>query len=63
MYTIIRNDYIRAKGRKTYRVDIVCDTEADLPEARPTWAQGSTAWIINGAALKVLDSTGKWVGK
>ena len=48
MYTIIRNDYIR---------------EADLPEARPTWAQGSTAWIINGAALKVLDSTGKWVGK
>lgn len=67
MYTTIRTDYIGIKTglavEKTLRVDIVCDSEADLPEAQPNWSQGSTAWIINEAKLKVLNSTGEWVGK
>lgn len=67
MYTIIKKDYIKIQvglaSEKTLRVDVVCDTEADLPDAQPKWAQGSTAWIIDTATLKVLNGAGEWVGK
>lgn len=67
MYTTIRSDYIKLKiglaTKKTLRVDIVCDTEADLPEPKPEWTQGSTAWIVNDSKLKVLNGAGEWVGK
>ena len=34
MYTVINNDYVGFNGNAfTRRVDLVCDTQADLPTA------------------------------
>ncbi len=67
MYTIINTDYIGKKvglaTEKSLRVDIVCDTETDLPQPHEKWTMGSTAWIIDMAKLKVLNSEGVWVGE
>lgn len=66
MHQIINTDYIGIKAglstEKSLRVDIVCDTETDLPEPNEKWTMGSTAWIIDTAKMMVLNSEGVWVG-
>lgn len=67
MYTIINTDYIGAKRGletdKSLRVDIVCDTSADIPTPHEKWSMGSTVWIVDTSKLKVLNSEGEWLGK
>lgn len=66
MYTVINNDYVGFDGNSfTRRVDIVCDTSADLPSAEQIadfgYSAGSWAWIANERTYKTLNNAGEWV--
>lgn len=67
MYTVISSTVVDTdKGvQLTRRVDILCDTEADLPTAEQIeankYAVGSCALIADGHITKVLNHKGEWV--
>lgn len=66
MYTVINNDYVGFNGNAfTRRVDLVCDTSADLPTAEQIkdfgYSAGSWAWIANERTYKTLNNAGEWV--
>lgn len=66
MYTIISSKVVKAdKGIElTRRVEIVCDTEADLPTPEEIDSEGFTvgslAWIADARTFKLLNNKGEW---
>lgn len=62
MYTIIN---VESTKEARARVDLICDTTADLPTpeeiADDFLAVGSFAYIANERAYKVLNNAGEWV--
>lgn len=66
MYTVINKSFVRYENNSTInRVEIICDTEADLPTAEDIangkYATGSVVWIADARTFKVLNSKGEWV--
>ena len=66
MYTEIGSSFIKFEGNKSVQsVEIICDTEADLPTvediANGKYATGSVVWIADARTFKVLNSKGEWV--
>lgn len=66
MYTILSSKFIKFEGSKSIqRVEIVCDTEADLPTPEEIDSEGFTvgslAWIADARTFKLLNNKGEWV--
>lgn len=67
MYTIIDSEVVNVgKGSKlTRRVEIICDTEQDLPTAAEIaagrYAVGSMAMIADTHEIRILNHAGEWV--
>ena len=66
MYTILNRKFIKFEGSKSIqRVEIVCDTEADLPTpeeiASEGFTVGSLAMITDTHEIKILNHAGEWV--
>lgn len=62
MYTIIKREFIGYNGNSSvWRVDIVVDTEADIPDPEPHWSTGSMALIAETQDIKILSNKGAWV--
>ena len=67
MYTIISSKVIKTdKGIElTRRVEIVCDTEAELPTPEEIDSEGFTvgslAMITDTHEIKILNHAGEWV--
>lgn len=66
MYTILNSKFIKFEGSKSIqRVEIVCDTEADLPTPEEIdsegFAVGSLVWIADARTFKLLNNKGEWV--
>ena len=65
MYTILSSKFIKFEGSKSIqRVEIVCDTEADLPTpeeiASEGFTVGSLVWIADVRTFKLLNNKGEW---
>ena len=66
MYTILNRKFIKFEGNKSIqRVEIVCDTEADLPTPEEIDSEGFTvgslAMITDTHEIKILNHAGEWV--
>lgn len=66
MYTILNSKFIKFEGSKSIqRVEIVCDTEADLPKPEEIDSEGFTvgslAMITDTHEIKILNHAGEWV--
>ena len=66
MYTILSSKFIKFEGSKSIqRVEIVCDTEADLPTPEEINSEGFTvgslAMITDTHEIKILNHAGEWV--
>ncbi len=66
MYTILNSKFIKFEGSKSIqRVEIVCDTEADLPTPEEINSEGFTvgslAMITDTHEIKILNHAGEWV--
>lgn len=66
MYTILSRKFIKFEGSKSIqRVEIVCDTEADLPTPEEIDSEGFTvgslAMITDTHEIKILNHAGEWV--
>lgn len=66
MYTVISSNFIKFEGNKSvHRVEIICDTEQDLPTAAEIaagrYAVGSMAIIADTHEIKILNHAGEWV--
>lgn len=66
MYTILNSKFIKFEGSKSIqRVEIVCDTEADLPTPEEIDSEGFTvgslAMITDTHEIKILNHAGEWV--
>ena len=66
MYTILNSKFIKFEGSKSIqRVEIVCDTEADMPTPeeidREGFTVGSLAMITDTHEIKILNHAGEWV--
>ena len=66
MYTILNSKVIKFEGSKSIqRVEIVCDTEADLPTPEEIDSEGFTvgslAMITDTHEIKILNHAGEWV--
>ena len=66
MYTILSRKFIKFEGNKSIqRVEIVCDTEADLPTPEEIDSEGFTvgslAMITDTHEIKILNHAGEWV--
>ena len=66
MYTILNRKFIKFEGSKSIqRVEIVCDTEADLPTPAQIDSEGFTvgslAMITDTHEIKILNHAGEWV--
>lgn len=66
MYTILNSKFIKFEGSKSVqRVEIVCDTEADLPTPEEIDSEGFTvgslAMITDTHEIKILNHAGEWV--
>lgn len=66
MYTILNSKFIKFEGSKSIqRVEIVCDTEADLPTPEDIDSEGFTvgslAMITDTHEIKILNHAGEWV--
>lgn len=66
MYTILNSKFIKFEGSKSIqRVEIVCDTEADLPTPEEIGSEGFTvgslAMITDTHEIKILNHAGEWV--
>lgn len=66
MYTIISSKVVKAdKGIElTRRVEIICDTAADLPTQEEIDSEGFTVgslvWIADVRTFKLLNNKGEW---
>ena len=68
MYTILSSKFIKFEGSKSIqRVEIVCDTEADLPTPEEIDSEGFTvgslAWTVETGSIYGLNSTGDWINQ
>ena len=66
MYTILNRKFIKFEDNKSVqRVEIVCDTEADLPTPEEIDSEGFTvgslAMITDTHEIKILNHAGEWV--
>ena len=66
MYTILNRKFIKFEGSKSIqRVEIVCDTEAELPTPEEIDSEGFTvgslAMITDTHEIKILNHAGEWV--
>ena len=66
MYTILNSKFIKFEGNNSIqRVEIVCDTEADLPTPEEIDSEGFTvgslAMITDTHEIKILNHAGEWV--
>ena len=66
MYTILNSKFIKFEGSKSIqRVEIVCDTEADLPTPEEIDSEGFTvgslAMITDTHEIKILNHAGEWL--
>lgn len=66
MYTVINKSFARYENNSTiHRVEIICDTEQDLPTAEDIangkYAVGSMAMIADTHEIKILNHAGEWV--
>ena len=66
MYTILNSKFIKSEDNKSVqRVEIVCDTEADLPTPEEIDSEGFTvgslAMITDTHEIKILNHAGEWV--
>ena len=66
MYTILNSKFIKFEGSKSMqRVEIVCDTEAELPTPEEIDSEGFTvgslAMITDTHEIKILNHAGEWV--
>ena len=66
MYTILNSKFIKFEGNKSIqRVEIVCDTESDLPTPEEIDSEGFTvgslAMITDTHEIKILNHAGEWV--
>ena len=66
MYTILNSKFIKFEGSKSIqRVEIVCDTEAELPTPEEIDSEGfivgSLAMITDTHEIKILNHAGEWV--
>ena len=66
MYTILNSKFIKSEDNKSIqRVEIVCDTEADLPTPEEINSEGFTvgslAMITDTHEIKILNHAGEWV--
>ena len=66
MYTILNSKFVKFEGSKSIqRVEIVCDTEADLPTPEEIDSEGFTvgslAMITDTHEIKILNHAGEWV--
>lgn len=66
MYTVINKSFVRYENNSTInRVEIICDTESDLPTAAEIaagkYAVGSMAMIADTHEIKILNHAGEWV--
>lgn len=63
MYKILKKRVCSIEGNEKDRceVEILVDTEADLPTPETEWASGSFALIANTKKIKVLNNAGEWV--
>lgn len=65
MKTILHSEHIRFVDSKSIqRVEILCDTAADLPTASEVtsnmYAAGSLALIASEHEIKILNNEGEW---
>lgn len=42
-------------------IEMMCDSESDIPEPEPEWAAGSIAYSIETGTFYLLNSSGKWI--
>ena len=68
MYTILNSKFIKFEGSKSIqRVEIVCDTEADLPTPEEIDSEGFTvgslAWTVETGSIYGLNSAGDWINQ
>lgn len=65
MYTVIKRDVVpctESEEKAKYRVDIMTDTVADIPDPPPEqWTAGSTAIAVNSQVFKMLNNAREWV--
>ena len=63
MYKILRKRIysIEGKDKGNCEIEILVDTEADLPTPETDWAAGSFALIADTKKIKVLNNAGEWV--
>lgn len=62
MYTIIDQNFVMLRGsERVYRVSILVDTAADIPEPLATWEPGSMCLVAADHTFKVLNNEREWV--
>jgi hypothetical protein len=61
MYTIINSEFIKWDEEiQKFRVDIVVDSESDIPEPKDKWYVGSTVFITETHTIRILNNKGAW---
>jgi len=67
MYSVTSETFIRMKNTpegvfsSVKLVEIMCDTESDVPEPLPDWEIGSSCFIVDTQEVRFLNSQGVWV--
>ena len=62
MYKIINSEFMGFDDTLTMqRVDIIVDTENDIPEPEAHWSVGSMALIADTMIIRVLNNAREWV--
>lgn len=66
MYTVIRSHFVKiANHELIQRVEIICDTEEELPTVENIdnnkYDVGSLALIANTHEIKILNHQGEWI--
>jgi hypothetical protein len=44
-----------------FRVDVVVDTESDIPSPQDNWSAGSMVLIADSKDIKVLNNQREWI--
>jgi hypothetical protein len=61
VYTIIGSEIIKFDDNGAInRVDIVADSENDIPKPEANWSPGSTVFITETHTMKMLNNKGAW---
>ena len=61
-FTIIEEIFVGIEnGISMKRVEIMCDSDKDIPEPETEWATGSCAYSIETGTFYLLKSSGKWI--